>query len=142
MSGTHLQSRRGGWTPTYYSWAAMVQRCTNPARNNWHDYGGRGIKVCRRWLKFENFLADMGERPAGTSIGRKNCDGNYSLANCEWQTDTQQNRQRRNSRLDPLKAEAIRRRYACGGETQRGLGKEYGVSKTMIRNVVTGRAWA
>lgn len=142
MSGTHLQSRRGGWTPTYYSWAAMVQRCTNPARNNWHDYGGRGIKVCRRWLKFDNFLADMGERPPGTSIGRRDCDGGYSPANCEWQTDTQQNRQRRNNRLDPLKVEAIRRRYARGNETQRGLGKEYGVSKTMIRNVVTGRAWA
>jgi hypothetical protein len=120
----------------------MVQRCTNPARNNWHDYGGRGIKVCRRWLKFDNFLADMGERPPGTSIGRRDCDGGYSPANCEWQTDIQQNRQRRNSRLDPLKAEAIRRRYARGNETQRGLGKEYGVSKTMIRNVVTGRAWA
>src|SRR5229473_3869769 len=71
---THGQSRsrRNGRTasPTYYIWAAMIQRCTNPKNRDWRLYGARGITVCARWRKFENFLADMGERPEGLSIDR------------------------------------------------------------------------
>jgi len=64
----------------------MVQRCTNPKAQAWRNYGGRGISVCERWLKFENFLADMGERPAGLDLDRINNDGNYELGNCRWTT--------------------------------------------------------
>src|SRR5262245_16393376 len=64
-------------SPTFNSWDNMVQRCTNPKRKEWKNYGGRGITVCERWLSFENFLADMGERPAGKTLDRKNNNGNY-----------------------------------------------------------------
>lgn len=88
---THLASS------TYNSWTRMMQRCTNPQNNRWYLYGGRGITVCKRWLKFENFLADMGERPLGKSIDRINTDGNYEPANCKWSTPKEQANNRRRS---------------------------------------------
>ena len=74
----------GRFTPTYRSWAAMIQRCTNPLRPSWKHYGGRGISFCQRWGTFDNFLGDMGERPKGTSLDRVDVDGNYTPANCRW----------------------------------------------------------
>lgn len=78
---THGLSR----TPEYQSWSAMHARCYCPSTRSYHCYGGRGIKVCRRWYKFENFLVDMGSRPKGTSLGRINHDANYSPKNCKWE---------------------------------------------------------
>lgn len=88
----------GSWgSPTYRSWHMMLQRCTNPRNTHYAYYGGRGITVCERWLKFENFLADMGERPLGTSIDRIDVDGNYEPGNCRWATPKQQMNNRRRS---------------------------------------------
>src|SRR5215471_19507240 len=71
-------------SPTYSSWNAMVRRCTNPRNKRWLGYGGRGITVCDRWLRFENFFADMGERPIGKTLDRLDVDGNYEPSNCRW----------------------------------------------------------
>ena len=119
----------------------MVQRCTNPERNSYGLYGGRGIQVCARWQSFDNFLKDMGARPEGTSLGRIDPNGGYTKGNCEWQTAAQQSRSRTNNKLTESAAQAIRTLYAAGNVSQRQLGRAYNVSKTMIRNVVTGRAW-
>jgi hypothetical protein len=94
----HARSRTTGraGTSTYYIWAAMIQRCTNPRCAAWKDYGGRGISVCARWREsFENFLADMGEKPEGLSIDRTNNDGNYEPGNCRWATASEQARNKR-----------------------------------------------
>ena len=73
---------KGARSPTYVSWRSMIQRTTNPNNTRWADYGGRGVTVCERWRSFDNFLADMGERPAGQTLDRIDNDGNYEPANC------------------------------------------------------------
>lgn len=78
-------------TVEYSSWLAMKQRCLNPNNTNYKNYGGRGIKVCDEWLEsFENFLQDMGNRPEGTSLERKDVNGDYSKLNCEWASFSKQ----------------------------------------------------
>lgn len=79
----------------YKSWVCMLDRCNNPKNNRYHDWGGRGIRVCRRWLTFENFFEDMGERPEGMSIERINNNLGYFKANCEYATSVTQNRNKR-----------------------------------------------
>ena len=84
-------------TPTWRSWSSMRLRCNNPNATGFERYGGRGIKVCARWSKFENFLADMGKRPSlKYSIDRVDNEGNYEPSNCRWATAlTQSNNTRK-----------------------------------------------
>jgi hypothetical protein len=93
MSNTHV----------YYSWHGMMTRCRNPKDKKFYMYGARGIKVCKRWQTFENFLADMGEPPPGTSLDRIDGNKGYSPQNCRW-TDVHTQRHNRvtnNHRLKP-----------------------------------------
>lgn len=101
FSKTHNESRiykdKSGSTIEYRTWCSMKQRCYNPNVERYICYGGRGIKVCDRWLNsFQNFLEDMGRRPDnGYSIDRINVDGDYEPSNCRWATASEQQQNKR-----------------------------------------------
>jgi hypothetical protein len=75
----------------------MKKRCNNTKNKRYKDYGGRGIKVCEKWLKFENFLNDIGEIPKGKSLDRIDNNGDYCPKNCKLSTTKEQNRNKRNN---------------------------------------------
>jgi len=99
---THGHSRHKGaksGSPTYETWHSMLLRCENPNHSNYEHYGAVGITVCERWHVFENFLADMGERPMGKTLDRYPVqDGNYEPGNCRWANATEQANNRRSNR--------------------------------------------
>ena len=92
----HGHSRRGQTTPEYSIWSAMIQRCS---KNGHHNYAGRGINVCDRWLIFDNFIQDMGVRPDKTyTIERLDNQLGYDPLNCQWASRAQQARNKRTNR--------------------------------------------
>jgi hypothetical protein len=91
---THGQSK----SSEFHTWRGLKQRCTNPKNPQWPDYGGRGINVCKRWLRsFAAFYSDMGQRPPGLTLDRRDNDSGYGPSNCRWATRSEQNKNRRPS---------------------------------------------
>lgn len=85
-------------SPSYRTWQGMIDRCFNPANKRYKDYGARGIAVCERWRKFENFLTDMRIRPEGKTLDRIDPDYNYEPTNCRWATIKEQRNNRRSDK--------------------------------------------
>lgn len=129
-------------SPEFRSWQMMKDRCYNPKNNRFEHYGDKGIKVCERWLhNFESFLEDMGRKPKGMTLGRKDNDGDYTPQNCEWQTVTKQNRNRSITKLTLSEAREIRMLYWSRGYNQTELAKEFGVSRPMINLIINEKRW-
>ena len=110
----------------------MIQRCHNPNHEKWPTYGGRGIAVCERWRKsFADFLADMGERPVGTTIERIDVTGNYEPGNCRWATSREQHSNKRNSRKITIRGETL---CLAEWEERSGTNRET-ISKRIARGI-------
>jgi len=132
-------------TPIHNLWWGMVQRCTDKSRPAYRGYGGRGITVCERWMTFENFYEDMGDKPAGKSLDRIDNDLGYSKDNCRWATQKEQTNNMRANRhftiqgetktlsqwveLSSVKPSTVRQRfYVLKWPIERALGMDGGVS--------------
>lgn len=90
----HGHHAGGKHSPTFSSWNNMMGRCYRESHKSYPWYGAKGIKVCERWHSFENFLEDMGERPEGMTLDRKDLTQDYSPGNCKWSTRKEQDRHR------------------------------------------------
>jgi hypothetical protein len=108
----------------YRSWEAMKRRCLNESDIQYHLYGGRGITVCQRWLSFENFYADMGDREKNYTLERIDVNGNYEPSNCKWATNAEQALNKRNT----LKIE-----YGGIVKPLQLWAKEYGIKPNVLR---------
>lgn len=91
----------------YPVWRQMLRRCFEPKDKSYYLYGAKGIRVCRRWQSFKNFLADMAPRPAGMSIDRINNKKGYSPSNCRWATNLEQGRNKTDNRLITFQGETL-----------------------------------
>ncbi len=90
LNAKHGHASNGKPTRTYFSWACMHARCYRPDNKSFSRYGAKGIRVCKRWFSFENFLSDMGERPIGKTLDRIEGSGHYTPSNCKWSTPIEQ----------------------------------------------------
>lgn len=106
--GCRKNIRHGGtYAPEYASWCDMKSRCNNPNNVSFDNYGGRGISVCERWDKYQNFISDMGNRPTlKHTLDRIDNDGNYEPSNCRWATRKEQQRNRRTNHIIEFNGES------------------------------------
>ena len=129
-------------SPEYRSWQMMKNRCLNPKAEDWEYYGGRGIRICKRWRDFDCFLEDMGRRPSTThTLERKNTDGAYCKSNCKWATRQAQARNRNYAKLSMPLARTIRRAYKNSLGDQYQLAEHFGVSQGAISQVLLCKTW-
>lgn len=138
----HGYSERGKVSSTYDVWSSMRKRCLNPNHPAFHNYGGRGITICERWIEsFESFLEDKDERPDGMSLDRIDNDGNYTPENTRWTSFLKQSRNRRTNKLDKDKIIEIKKLIKQKELSQKEIGNIYNVSQSTISSIKNDKTW-
>ena len=125
-------------TKTYAAWSSMITRCTNKNNKSWGNYGGRGVKVCDRWINsFEDFYKDMGDAPINYSLDRIDFNGDYDPYNCRWADNKTQSRNRRNTKLNASIVQDLRN----GIITPTEVSKKYGCCMSTACAAKNGINW-
>ena len=117
----------------YFIWQAMKSRCYNSADPAFKNYGARGITVCRRWMSFDNFLADIGQRPTGMMVDRTDNNKGYSQSNFRWATRKEQNSNRRNCIYVEFNGARMTLKEAC---------RQSGLTYRPVHKRITMRGWS
>lgn len=144
--GCHKGGLKHGFSkhPLFTVWVGMKDRCYNQNHANFKNWGGRGITVCDEWREdssaFFQWAINNGYRK-GLALDRRDNNGNYEPSNCRFVTQTDNNRNRRNNKLTAMRARHIRILYKCGGRTYQEVADLYGVSRNLVKAVVSGIAW-
>ena len=125
------------YSSIYGCWANLIQRCSNPKNPKYKYYGARGIKVCARWHFFENFYADMGDKPEGLTLERKNNDGDYEPGNCKWATHKEQANNTRRQRV--FIACSLKTGERIKSKNQCKFALQYGLNRGNISSCLCGR---
>ena len=119
----------------------MKMRCRAKAGSSYERYSSQGIDYCAEWENFKQFLADMGERPHGTTLDRIDPTKGYYKDNCRWATSTEQSRNRKNVRLCEADVAQIKKELAAGTATQKELALRFGVKTHVVHAISSGRSW-
>ena len=120
---SHTKHGKDG-TRIYNTWAQIKQRCLNKKSSMYLNYGGRGIELCKRWMEFVNFYADMGDIPDGKTLGRIDNDGPYSPKNCRWEFPKEQTRNRRNTAYTIFRGQKV---------SVAKLAEKYGMKNRLVK---------
>jgi hypothetical protein len=142
LNRERCRTHGGRENPEYSIWNAMKSRCHNANDKDYARYGGRGIAVCAEWRgDFSAFLAGVGARPSAKHwIERIDNDRGYDPGNVTWAKATDQARNKSNTKLDAGKARAIRS-MITSGKRPKDVAAHFGVSKSAISHVTSGRSW-